>query len=112
VFPVLDDDLARSFSLCPVQQVGQNAGKKLRHLPHPLPEVEGSGGHEQVDGITEHSFQEIPGHSVIMFDMPNHRLNCGLARLRKRILALRRWQGESLFFGRLGVRISVSPTRV
>ena len=49
----------------------------MRQLAHPLPEVEGSGGHGQVDGITEHSFQEISGHSVIMFDMPNNRLNCG-----------------------------------
>ena len=69
--------MARWFALCPGKQAEQDEGKKLRHLPHPLSEVEGSGGHEQVDGVTEHAFQEILGHSVIMLDMPNHRLNGG-----------------------------------
>jgi len=57
------------------KQVGQDEGKKLRQPAHPLPEVEGGGGHEQVNGIAEHPFQKIPRHAVVMFVMADHRFN-------------------------------------
>jgi len=49
----------------------------MRQLAHPLPEVEGCGGHEQVDGVTEHSFQEISHHAVVLFDVPDHGFDSG-----------------------------------
>jgi hypothetical protein len=71
------DGVATWSSLCPGKQADQNDGKKLRQSAHPLPEVEGSSGHEQVDGVAEHSFQEIPRHAVIMFDVSDHWFNPG-----------------------------------
>lgn len=49
----------------------------MRQSAHPLPEVEGGGGHEQVDSVAEHTFQEVSRHAVVMFDMPDHRFDPG-----------------------------------
>jgi len=70
----------------------------VRQSAHPLPEVESSGGHEQDDGVPEHSFQVISRRAVIMFDMSDHRLNPGssaeaFSRLtaQGRCVSLSRW---------------------
>jgi hypothetical protein len=39
--------------------------KPENNRPHPLPEVEGSGGHQQVNLITGNAFQEVPFQSVV-----------------------------------------------
>ncbi len=43
--------------------------KKASQVPHQLPEIERCAGHEQIDGVTDRTFEKIPSHSMIVLEV-------------------------------------------
>ena len=42
---------------------------------HPLFEVSGSGGEQEVDGVSGKAFEEVSGHAVVMFEVADDRFD-------------------------------------
>ena len=51
LFSALSDGLCGEIIFCLAKQPQEDEDKKMRHLAHPLPEVESCGGQEQVEVV-------------------------------------------------------------
>ncbi len=47
----------------------------MLHRPHPLLQVERCSRHEQVDGVTDGTFEIIPGHAVVVLEVADDGLD-------------------------------------